>query len=137
MRSFLPSSKDQQLVQIVDAPLADATRRSGHWLVCHKGCTSCCIGVFPINQLDAARLRQGLAELETHDPARAARIRERARQSVARIAPDFPGDPDTGLLAEDQNSEERFLNFADDESCPVLDPETGACELYASRPLTC
>ena len=23
------------------------------------------------------------------------------------------------------------------KSCPVLDPETGLCELYESRPLTC
>lgn len=133
---MLPS-RDGQLVQIVDAALADATRRSGDWLVCRKGCTQCCIGAFAINQLDAARLREGLATLELHDPERAARIRERARQSIARISADFPGDPSTGLLAEDQSSEERFLDFANDEPCPVLDPETGACDLYTSRPLTC
>lgn len=125
------------MIQIVDAALADATRRSGDWLVCRKGCTQCCIGAFAINQLDSARLREGLATLELHDPERAARIRERARQSVARIAPDFPGDASTGLLAEEQSSEERFLDFANDEPCPVLDPETGACDLYAWRPLTC
>ena len=133
---MLPSG-DQKLVQIVDAAFADAARRSGNWLVCHKGCTQCCFGAFAINQLDAARLRWGLANLEARDPQRAARIRERARQSLARIAADFPGDPVTGLLAEDQQSEQRFLDFANDEPCPVLDPETGACELYASRPLTC
>jgi Fe-S-cluster containining protein len=131
------TSGDRELVQIIDAALADATRRSGHWLVCRKGCTQCCIGAFAINQLDAARLRRGLAQLEAQDPQRAARIRERARQSVARIAADFPGDPVTGALAEDQHSEDRFLDFANDEPCPVLDPETGGCDLYASRPLTC
>lgn len=133
---MLPA-RDNELVQIVDAALADATRRSGPWLVCHKGCSQCCVGAFAINQLDAARLRQGLAELERSDPERAARIRERARASVARIAADFPGNPATGLLAEDQESEDRFLDFANDEPCPVLDPETGACELYTWRPLTC
>ncbi|HLJ28482.1 MAG TPA: YkgJ family cysteine cluster protein [Candidatus Angelobacter sp.] len=133
---MLPSG-DRELVQIIDAALADATRRSGHWLVCRKGCTQCCIGAFAINQLDAARLRRGLAQLEAQDPQRAARIRERARQSVARIAADFPGDRVTGALAEDQHSEDRFLDFANDEPCPVLDPETGGCDLYASRPLTC
>lgn len=133
---MLPA-RDSELIQIVDTALADATRRSGDWLVCRKGCTQCCIGAFAINQLDAARLREGLATLELHDPERAARIRERARQSIARIAPDFPGDASTGLLAEDQSSEERFLDFANDEPCPVLDPETGACDLYAWRPLTC
>jgi Fe-S-cluster containining protein len=129
--------RDRELVQIVDAALADSARRSGDWLVCRKGCTQCCMGVFAINQLDAERLKQGMAELQTHDPERAERIRERARQSIARIAAEFPGDPSTGRLAEDQASEERFFDFADDEPCPVLDPETGACDLYAFRPLTC
>jgi Fe-S-cluster containining protein len=133
---MLPS-RDRELVQITDAALADATRRSGHWLVCRNGCTQCCIGAFAINQLDAARLRNGLAQLEADNPQRAARVRERARQSVARIAAGFPGDPVTGLLAEDQHSEDRFLDFANDEPCPALDPESGACDLYASRPLTC
>ena len=26
---------------------------------------------------------------------------------------------------------------AEEEPCPVLDPETGACDLYDARPLTC
>lgn len=133
---LLPS-RDSQLVQIVDAALADAARRSGDWLVCRRGCTQCCMGVFAINQLDAARLRHGVAQLEISDPQRAARVRDRARQSFARMAADFPGDPETGLLAEDQASEQRFLDFANDEPCPVLDPETGECDLYAWRPLTC
>src|SRR5260370_3007893 len=93
-------TRDQALVQIVDWALADATRRSGHWLVCRPGCTQCCIGPFPINQLDAARLQQGLRDLEKQAPERAARIRERARESVARLSPEFPGDPATGLLHE-------------------------------------
>src|SRR5580658_5544158 len=87
--------RDRALVQIVDSALADAARRSGEWLVCRPGCTQCCIGVFPINQLDAARLRDGSAKLEVHDPARAARVRERARAAVVRLAPDFPGDAAT------------------------------------------
>jgi Fe-S-cluster containining protein len=132
-----PHSNDHTLVQIVDAALADAARRSGPWLVCHPGCTPCCIGAFPINQLDAARLRQGLATLEKSDPARATAIRARALDSVTRLAPDFPGDPVTGLLDEGDEAERRFSTFANDEPCPVLDPATGLCELYDSRPMTC
>jgi Fe-S-cluster containining protein len=133
---MLPAG-DGELVQIIDAALADAARRSGDWLVCRKGCTQCCIGAFAINQLDAARLRAGLDALEKHDPERAARIRERARQFIARIREDFPGNAASGLLAEGMDAEERFLDFASDEPCPVLDPETGACDLYDFRPLTC
>ncbi len=82
-------------------------------------------------------MRQGLADLEEHDPERATRIRERARESRERLSPEFPGDPATGLLAEGEEAEARFEDFANDEPCPVLDPQTGACDLYASRPLTC
>ena len=137
MRSRFPASRDQKLIQIVDAALADVTRRSGAWLACRPGCTQCCIGPFPINQLDADRLRRGLADLETRDPSRAARVRERARDAVVHLSPEFPGDPASGVLDEGDEADQRFANFANDEPCPVLDPETGYCELYESRPMTC
>lgn len=125
---------DHQLVQIVDAAAADAARRSGPWLHCRLGCTQCCIGIFSISQLDAARLRAGLAALEQESPARAAAIRRRATDAIQRLAPNFPGDPATGRLDE---SDPRYEDFANDEPCPALDPATGACELYAARPITC
>lgn len=137
MRPRQPHSGDKQLIQIVDAALADAARRSGEWLVCRPGCTQCCVGVFSINQLDAHRLRQGLADLEASAPGRATLVRERARDAVARLAAEFPGDPATGLLDEGELAEQRFAEFANDEPCPALDPETGTCELYESRPMTC
>jgi Fe-S-cluster containining protein len=133
---------DGALLQIVDAALSDVARRSGEWLVCRPGCTQCCVGVFAVHQLDAVRLQQGLARLAKTDPRRAARIRSRARDSVRRLAARFPGDTKTGVLdAEvlDDGSEaaERFAELGNDEPCPVLDPETGLCELYDARPMTC
>ena len=104
---------DRALIQIVDAAVAEATRKSGGWLVCRVGCTQCCVGPFPISQVDARRLRHGLIELEALDPERGSRVRERARQSVARISSDFPGDPATGILAEDEEAEERELTARD------------------------
>lgn len=132
-----PASADHKLIQIVDSALADATRRSGDWLVCRKGCTQCCIGAFAINQLDALRLQRGLADLEKRSQARATAIRQRARTAVARLSAEFPGDPATGILDESDEAAERFEDFANDEPCPVLDPQTGLCELYESRPMTC
>jgi Fe-S-cluster containining protein len=134
---MLPQAKDQALIQIVDFALAEAARRSGKWLVCRPGCTQCCIGVFPINQLDALRLRRGLANLEERAPERADRMRERARGAVTRLSADFPGDPVSGLLDEGEEASQRFADFANEEPCPALDPETGNCELYESRPMTC
>ena len=132
-------ARDQQLVQIVNGALADAARRSGNWLACRPGCSKCCVGVFAINQLDATRLRKGLAELEAREPGRAARIRERAREAVARLSAEYPGDPQTGVLdeAEDDADSKRWDDFANDEPCPVLDPQTGTCELYEWRPVLC
>jgi Fe-S-cluster containining protein len=137
----LPGS-DGALVQIVDAALADATRRSGEWLVCRPACTQCCVGVFAINQLDAVRLQCGLSDLEKTDPRRAKRIRGRARDSIRRLAAEFPGNAETGVLdaavfEEGAEAEERFAEFANEEPCPVLDPKTGLCDLYAARPMTC
>jgi Fe-S-cluster containining protein len=136
MGTTLPAG-DQNLVQIVDTALADTARRSGEWLVCKLGCTQCCVGVFAINQLDALRLQQGLSELASNDPDRAAQIRQRSRASIARLAADFPGDPATGILDESDAAMARFEDFANDEPCPVLNPQTGACELYSARPMTC
>lgn len=128
---------DSQLVQIVDAALADAARRSGAYLFCHPGCTPCCHGVFAISSLDAARLQQGFATLERADPALASTIAQRIHTTRERLSPTYPGDISTGHLATDEASQERFEDFANDEPCPILDPATGTCDLYAHRPMTC
>jgi Fe-S-cluster containining protein len=97
------------VIQIVDAALAEAVRKGGAWIACRPGCCECCMGPFAISEDDATRLRRGLADLEALDRERATRVRSRARG----------------------------WSGGDDEPCPVLDPDTGTCELYAARPLTC
>jgi len=128
---------DRKLIQIVDRALAEVTRQSGGHLVCRPGCTQCCMGVFPINQLDAFRLQRGLKQLEKNDSARAAAVRRRSQDSVKKLAPGFPGDPATGILHDTAEARARFEDFANDEVCPVLDPDTGTCDLYEARPMTC
>jgi Fe-S-cluster containining protein len=120
---------DSKLVQIVDRAMAEAVRKSGSWLLCRPGCHECCIGPFPITQLDAARLRQGLTELAGRDPDRAARVRWRAQSAVERIRREFPVDPVLTVLEVEE--------AAGDELCPALDPATGTCDLYTARPITC
>jgi Fe-S-cluster containining protein len=128
---------DATLVQIVDAALRKTESKSGAWLVCKPGCSQCCVGVFAINQLDALRLSDGMAELSLRDTERAIRLRERASESVERLRSTFPGDPASGLLDENAEDSPEFDSFANDEVCPALDPETGSCDLYSSRPMTC
>jgi Fe-S-cluster containining protein len=122
------------LFQIIDAALSDAVLASGSWLACRPGCHQCCVGVFPVSQLDAESLRSALAAAATDT---ATRIRTRAAASRERLTPNYPGDPVTGLLFTEEHHEEAFEDFANDEPCPVLDPATGTCDLYAARPVQC
>ncbi len=134
---MLPA-RDPELVQIVDRSLADAAARGGGRLACKPGCTPCCHGVFRISQLDAARLRDGLATLAQEQPERAEPLLARTRETVQSLKSEFPGNTVTGLLNEDEDDWDRFADLPEaDGACPVLDPATGRCELYTSRPLTC
>jgi len=130
-------ARDAQLVQIMDASLADATRRAGHWLACRLGCTQCCHGVFAIDALDAERLRTGMQVLRVTDPALAAELTRRARLWLAEHGPAFPGDLRTGILGASAAEEAQFEGFANEAACPALDPATGRCDVYAWRPMTC
>ena len=121
-------------MQIVDAALASAAARSGSWLVCHAGCSPCCHGVFEISGLDGERLRDGLA-------AASVDLRERVRARIAaareKLEPFYPGDLITGVLHGDADAVELFEEWAHADACPVLDPATQTCDLYAHRPVLC
>jgi Fe-S-cluster containining protein len=128
---------DQQLVQIMDAALAEAAQRAGHWLACRPGCTQCCYGAFAINGLDVQRLRVGMEALQAEDATTAEAVQQRAREWLAAYGADFPGDPASGILGDSEEDQARFEDFANDAACPALNPETGLCDVYAWRPMTC
>jgi Fe-S-cluster containining protein len=128
---------DERLLRRVDAALETGARRAESWLACRVGCTECCIGPFPITWVDARRLAARLSELLSRDPARARAVRTRARAERRALLRGFPGDPATGRLSEDEAARDVFFKRHDAQPCPALDPRTGACELYAARPLTC
>ena len=128
---------DTQLIQIVDAALADATRRSGEHLACRPGCTQCCYGAFAISPLDALRLRSAIAGLAITQPEQVAAIEERAQRYLSEFAPGFPGDPNTGILGTSHEAETIFEDFANEAPCPALNPVSGLCDLYTVRPMTC
>ena len=130
-------ARDAELVQIMDASLAESARRAGAFLACRVGCTQCCHGAFAINALDAARLRAGMTELRATNPSLAAEIERRARAWLAEYGPLFPGDRNSGALGNSVEDQARFEDFADDATCPALDPATGRCDVYAWRPMTC
>ena len=128
---------DAQLVQIMDAALSDAVQRSGSWLACQPGCSQCCHGAFAVNALDVLRLRQGLEALRAQSPEKAKEIEQRAQAWIDEYGAEFPGSLVTGQIGQSDEEQERFEDFANAAPCPVLDPITGFCELYAVRPITC
>jgi Fe-S-cluster containining protein len=132
----LPSG-DSFLVQIMDSALADAKARAGERLVCKLGCTQCCHGAFVLSPLDALRLRAGMETLRATEPALAAEVAHRAGMWVVEHGAEFPGDVETGTLGNSEEERERFESFANEAACPALDPETGRCDVYAWRPMTC
>jgi Fe-S-cluster containining protein len=129
--------RDGELLKIIDNWLVKANERGGEHIACRKGCAQCCIGVFAIDRLDALRLQRGLNALADSDLERAQRVLQRAAESLERNVDYFPGDMETGILDETLEAEEVFEEFANDEPCPALDPETLTCDLYAHRPMTC
>jgi Fe-S-cluster containining protein len=129
--------RDGELLVILDNWLQRANERGGEHIACRSGCAQCCIGAFAIDRLDALRLQQGLNDLADHDLERAQRVLQRAAESLERTVDFFPGDVETGILDDSAEAEEIFEEFANDEPCPALDPETLTCDLYAHRPMTC
>jgi Fe-S-cluster containining protein len=131
-----PARSDRRLLQGVDDTMAEAARRAGSWLACRPGCAECCHGPFPINRLDARRLREGMAALAEIDPERARAVAGRARAQLPILCDGLPGDPETGVLLDDEAADPYFTRHGS-LPCPALDPATGRCDLYAWRPLTC
>lgn len=135
-----PRPSDRRLLQVVDSGVAEAARRAGSWLACRPGCTECCHGPFPVNRLDARRLREGMEQLAETDPERARAVGNRARAQLPILREGFPGDAETGVLADNDEEDEAadpYFTRHGSLPCPALDPATGRCDLYAWRPLTC
>lgn len=128
-------AQDRALLESVRRSLSQAERALQGHLDYGRGCPRCCYGPFPINALDAHRLRRGLAELFARDPDRARAIVARARRSAARFSPEFPGA--AGVLGPDEEVVEAFCERFGAEPCPALDRASGRCELYEWRPLAC
>lgn len=128
---------DDALVSRFDESMADAAERAGSLYGCGPGRSRCCRGPFPINFLDAHRLQRGMIALASRDPARAAAVRRRAARVVRRFWKDFPGDPRTGVLAEDEEAKRQFCGRHGALMCPALDGATGRCNVYEWRPLAC
>ena len=138
MHGRFPTRGDHKLIQIVDSALADATRRSGHWLVCRPDVPNAASAPSPSINSTRSACSGASPTWSKRDPKRAARIRAAcSRRPLPAWHPTFPATPSPESCDEGEEADQQFAEFANDEPCPVLDPATGLCELYESRPMTC
>jgi len=101
---------------------------------CRLGCTSCCIGPFPITLLDVQTLQQGLADLP---PDHSQRMVQRAAEQIDAMEAAFPQLTDTTLLDRWSDQEiDRLVTEFHDRPCPALEADR-RCGLYDYRPLVC
>jgi Fe-S-cluster containining protein len=101
---------------------------------CRPGCTSCCIGPFPITLLDIETLQQGLAGLP---PDQRERIEQRALEQTAAMEAAFPQLTGTGLIDKWPDHEiDRLVTAFHHHPCPALEAN-GRCGVYHHRPLAC
>jgi Fe-S-cluster containining protein len=101
---------------------------------CKLGCTSCCIGPFPITLLDVQTLQEGLAGLQ---PDYRHRIEQRAIEQTAAMETSFPQLTNTDLIDDWPDQEiDRLITEFHQHPCPALE-EDGRCGIYQHRPLVC
>lgn len=101
---------------------------------CRLGCTSCCIGPFPITLLDVQTLHQGLAGLPTDHRHR---IEQRAIEQTTQMETAFPQLTHTDLLDTwSDQAIDRLVTEFHDQPCPALEAD-GRCGIYDHRPLVC
>ena len=101
---------------------------------CHASCSHCCIGPFPITQLDVSLLQEGLEHLPSDQRSC---IEKRAVEQVTACEAAFPRLRHARYL--DHWSDEDIDRLVSDFHrlpCPALNDE-GLCALYEYRPLAC
>ena len=101
---------------------------------CRLGCTSCCIGPFPITLLDVQTLQQGLAGLP---PDHRRHIEQRAIEQTSAMEAAFPQLTQTDLLDKWTDRDiDRLATAFHHHPCPALSAD-GRCGVYSHRPLVC
>ncbi|MBK5276786.1 MAG: YkgJ family cysteine cluster protein [Desulfuromonadales bacterium] len=101
---------------------------------CHRGCSECCRGLFDITLLDALYLKRGF-DLLTLAVQQAVRDKASARlEDLSAEWPEFGRPWMLNHIPEEQW--DAMMPEEDETPCPLLS-DTGACLVYAYRPMTC
>lgn len=122
------------LLSSVDRWFARSMAAAGDAVVCSKGCSDCCRGLFDITLLDACLLKRGFELLPAPDRDRSA-AKARARiGALQAVRPDLVHPYLLNIWPEDEWEE--LMPDEDETPCPLLG-EDGTCLVYDYRPMTC
>ncbi|MCF6178708.1 MAG: YkgJ family cysteine cluster protein [Geopsychrobacter sp.] len=123
----------QELLQTLDHWFNHCLRQVGAQINCHKGCSSCCRGLFEISLLDARLLQEGFALLNatTQD-----QVLSKARKRVAELQNEWPEFQQPYILNHLPHDDWQEMPEEDPTPCPLL-ADAGHCLIYAHRPMTC
>lgn len=103
-------------------------------LPCTKGCSGCCVGLFPVTILDRREIQRGLRRLPAEHRKR---IERTAAEQVTELTVAAPQLSTNRFI--DQWTEEdidRVIERFETWPCPALETD-GTCGLYEFRPLVC
>ncbi|WP_020677779.1 zinc/iron-chelating domain-containing protein [Geopsychrobacter electrodiphilus] len=123
----------QTLLQSLDHWFSDCITVAGDQITCHKGCSSCCRGLFEISLLDARLLQQGFDRL---DAATRELILVKARTRVTELQTAWPGFQPPYILNRLPHDNWQEMPEDDPTPCPLLSG-AGHCLIYSHRPMCC
>lgn len=103
-------------------------------IVCAKGCSECCRGLFDITILDAAFLKQGFEKLPEDVRTKVSLRAQEQLKRIQSIWPEFTHPFALNIRPEEEREE---LMTSDNETPCLLLGDDGRCLLYDFRPMTC
>lgn len=117
----------------IDRWFAACVDCAGNEILCRKGCSACCRGLFEISLLDARLVQDGFVQLEADVRAQ---VLVKARRRVSELQSIWPEFLPPYILNRLPSDDWQEMPEDDPTPCPLLSDE-GRCLVYSSRPLTC
>ena len=122
------------LMREVDSWFASCLHQYPEKISCQQGCSACCRGLFDITLLDAVYLKYGFDKLPGDLKSFILRKSEARLNAVSRVYPNFV---QPWLLNSIPETDWDLIMPEDDEIPCVLLSESGQCQVYKYRPMTC
>lgn len=121
------------VLETVDAWFSRCKLEVGELILCDKGCSSCCRGLFDITLIDAYLLQLGFSQLSE---TRRRQVIDKAEDRLRQLQQQWPDFTHPYVLNAMPDQVWTEMPEEDQTPCPLLG-EDGSCLVYAWRPLVC